>query len=272
MIILCLIPVFISAQSFDNENNDIIPGFTSYKPVYFIFGSGTEYSDDLVKVGFSFKYDFLSEFKTGIYIAYAQTMFWDFWGESGPFKEINFSPELFLRFESGNNFISDVNIPLLDYIQGGWEHRSNGKDGEFSRGWDRIYGELQLKLGRTFYIKAAAKYFYYLDTDFLNGSLFSLSDNPDIENYTSNFEFRFTIGYKDMPIFFIPHKIVISAGPGGGKNQFDFEKGWQQADIYFGKLIGDVRAYVQVWNGYGQSVLDYNQSSFSAHFGIAIEL
>ncbi|MCX7025084.1 MAG: phospholipase A [Spirochaetes bacterium] len=270
--VAALLSIFsLAVQAEDDESDFTSPGFTSYKPVYFIFGLGSEYSDDLVKVNFSMKYDPLPDLKTGLYLAFTQTMFWDFFGESGPFKEINFNPELFLRFESGYNFLDDVRIPGFDFIQAGWEHRSNGQDGVTSKGWDRAYGQLQLGVGTAFFVKAGAKYFRYLDVPEFEGRFLSLRDNPDIEEYTSNFEFQLMVGFEDMPVFFIPQKLVISAGPGGGRNALDFSKGWQQADIFFGRLVGNMRLYAQVWNGYGQSVLDYNKQSLSGHVGIAID-
>ncbi len=266
---IALVALILGAYAQDNEDGS--QGLSAYRPIYCIAGYGSEYSDDMVKINVSLKFEPLPEHKLGFFIGYTQTMFWDFFGESGPFREINFSPDFFWRFQSGHNFAGDLVIPGVDYVQGGWEHRSNGQAGTLSHGWDRVYGELMLGVGDAFYAKLGAKYFWYLDVDSFDGAFFSLRDNPDIEDYTSNFEFKFAVGFKEMPIFFIPQKLTVSAGPGGGRHAFDFLKGWQQVDLLFGNLVGNLHLYAQLWNGYGQSVLDYNRSSFAGHVGVAID-
>ena len=75
--------------------------------------------------------------KLGIYLGYTQTMFWGLFEDSGPFKEINFKPELFFRFESGYNFLNDVVIPLFDYFQAGLGAPLQRPGRDISRGWDR---------------------------------------------------------------------------------------------------------------------------------------
>jgi phospholipase A1 len=270
MAALSLFP--LAAQGTD-DSEFAMPGFTSYKPIYFAAGWGDLTaaqlnSNDLILVNFSFKYDPFYQYKVGVYLAYTQTMYWAFFSNSSPFKEINFRPELFFRFESGNNFAGDVAIPFFDYFQTGWEHRSNGQDGALSRGWDRVYAQLQLGYGDIVHIGANVKYFYYLNL-FSQSGFSSLADNPNIRDYTSNFEFQ-VVANLDIPVF--PMKVVLSGGPGGGPNAFDFAMGWQQLDVYFLKLAGNLRPYLQVWNGYGQSIQDYDQTSFNAHAGLAIEI
>jgi phospholipase A1/A2 len=272
----------LAAQGTDDSDFSM-PGFTSYKPIFFAAGWGLEpvsftnlQSNDLVLVNFSMKYDPFYMYKVGVYLAYTQTMFWSLFEDSGPFKEINFRPELFFRFESGNNFLNDLDIPVFDYFQAGWEHRSNGQAGLTSRGWDRYYAQLQFGFGEALYLGANVKWFDYLTLDWdTNGDgvddnkFLSLRDNPDIQDYTSNFEFQ-VIFNMDIPVF--PLKAVLSAGPGGGSYGFDISTGWQQLDVYFLKLAGNLRPYLQVWNGYGQSIQDYDQASFNAHAGVAIEM
>jgi phospholipase A1 len=279
---LALIAVPLAAQSKASESEYSMPGFTNYKPSYIIMGWGSMdessrlQSNDLVLVNFSMKYDFFHKLRLGIYLGYTQTMFWGLFEDSGPFKEINFKPELFFRFESGYNFLGDAVVPGLDYFQAGWEHRSNGKDGTASRGWDRAYAQVQGGFGKTVHVAANVKWFEYInipiDTDGdgdVDNKFLSLSDNPLIRDFTSNFEFQL-LADLDIPVF--PLKIVLSAGPGGGAYGFDFLMGWQQLDVYFMRFAGNLRPYLQIWNGYGQSIENYDQESFNAHAGIAIEM
>jgi phospholipase A1 len=278
--LIALIPLSAAAQASASDYS--MPGFSSYKPIYFVMGWGNLdetsrlQSNDLVLVNFSMKYDPFYKIKLGLYLGYTQTMFWGLFEDSGPFKEINFKPELFLRFESGYNFLGDAVVPGLDFLQLGWEHRSNGQAGAISRGWDRAYAQLQLGFGEAVHLGAGVKWFEFIDLDLdgvddgvANNKFLSLVDNPDVRDYTSNFEFNVTVNL-DIPVF--PLKAVLSAGPGGGPYGFNFLRGWQQLDVYFLKLAGNLRPYLQVWNGYGQSIENYNQASFNAHAGLAIEM
>lgn len=272
LLLMSFVSTWIIADESKVESG--IPGFSSYKPIYGVVGWGNRIdisSNDLVLVNVSFKYDPFFAVKSGIYLAYTQTMFWAFFDESGPFRELNYRPEAFFRFESGYNFINDVSIPGFDFVQLGWEHRSNGKAGEISRGWDRVYAQLQLGIGDTPHFSLGAKYFRYLEGFELYGHTISaaIRDNPDIENYTSNFEFLAALNF-DIPLF--PFKAVLTVGPGGGRHGFDFLMGWQQLDVYFLKFAGSLRPYLQIWHGYGQSIEDYNRSDLNAHAGIALEL
>lgn len=272
---LCFLSLNLSAEdsALGEKSGQSVQGFSSWDPIYFALGWGSnDYSDDIVKVSLGFKYEFFHQYHLGLYLAYSQNMFWDFWGDSGPFKEIDYCPELFYRFQSGHNIANDISLPIFEYFQLGYEHKSNGEDGADSRGYDRLYATLQLGVGKGIYIGANAKFFMYtadlfnVETGFL-----SLIDNPDIIDYTSNYEFQFVLGLEGIPIFFLPKKIVLSAGPGGGPFAFDILRGWQQLEVFFLPMFGGLRPYAQLWSGYGQSILDYNRYSFSAHAGLAIE-
>jgi len=274
LLILAACAALAFSQDSEVGSGSGIPGFSSYRPIYGVVGWGNRSrleSNDLVLVNISFKYDPFYRLKLGFYMGYTQTMYWALFDESGPFKELNYRPEAFFRFESGNNFANDVRIPLVDYLQLGWEHRSNGQDGDTSRGWDRMYAQLQLGFGETVHFAGNIKYFRYFEASEVFGMPISVAilDNPDIEDYTGNFEFQI-IANLNIPVF--PLKIALSGGPGGGRHAFDFMQGWQQLDVYFLKLAGNLRPYLQIWHGYGQSIEDYNESDFNAHAGIAIEM
>ncbi len=281
--IVCLMLFCFAAVCLAQDGNEAssLGGLSTYKPMYFSFGFGSlyehlgdlsHYSDELVKVSFSMKYDPFHQIHSGFFLAYSQIMFWNMFSYSGPFEEIDFNPEVFYRFQSGYNPFGDVKIPLFDFLQIGWEHKSNGQNEPESRGFDRVYGQLQLGLGEKNHFALNAKYFYMIDILDLPNGFLSLRDNQDIQNYTSSWEFQALAILDGVHIFFVPKKIVFSIGPGGGANAFDFSLGWQQLDVYFLKVFGDFRPYVQIWNGYGQSMVDYNEPSLSAHVGLALDI
>jgi len=128
-VLLVVLIMLLIAFSLSAEADSLTGGLSGFKPNYFITGVG----DDQIKMQISFKYDLLYPFlsKIGFYLGYTQLMFWDLYSSSAPFKTIDYNPDIFWRFESGNNFAGDVIIPGFDYVQIGLlEHLSNGNSDE----------------------------------------------------------------------------------------------------------------------------------------------
>ncbi len=223
-------------------------------------------TQQLVKVGMSFKVELFSAIRLGFYLAYTQTMFWDFFNADGsaPFVETVYNPDFFWRFESGHNFAGDVEVPVFDYFQLGIEHKSTGTSGDTSRAYDRIYAKVQIKYGDALAVGLSVKYFWMtwdIHPDFTtdwDGT------NLDIQDYMSSYEFQAFI-----MIPYVLHEIRVTGGPGGGAHAFDISRGWLQADVTFMNLA-DIMPYVQVYLGYGESLIGYDQQSFSIRAGAAI--
>jgi len=257
--------------------------FSAYRPIYFIVGTGDDVktrimeenaslgkeleTNQMVKLSYSMKYQFFHKYKTGIYLGFTQVMFWDIFNESSPLSEINYNPDLFFRFESENNFIQDLDTGLLEYLQLGIEHKSNGLAGSESRAYDRAYGQIELALGDKNRISLNAKYFQFFQ-EFLPD--WYISEVDDIAQYRSSWEFKTQMELDMGWAFFLPHIITLEAGPGGGSNQFDFTQGYQQLDVVFGDVFGGMHPFVQVWNGYGEGLIGYNQSNLSLRIGIML--
>jgi outer membrane phospholipase A len=226
--------------------------------------------DELVKVSFSTKYEPFYRSHFGLYLAYTQTMFWDLFDQSSPFSEINYRPELFWRFQSGYILANDVSVPVFEFFQVGWEHNSNGLDGTVSRGWDRVYGMLELKVGRGFSLAANAKYFVLIETIFPNFYGDRPRYNTDIQEYIGSTEYQIRLGFERSPIFILPRQVILSFGPSGGINGFDFVNGRQQLDVLFGNLFG-VSPYLQVRHGRGESLIEYDTDpTFAIRAGISL--
>ena len=278
---ICLL---LSSGLYSQEGeSDLQDAFSAYNPIYFIVGTGDLVktrlldessqwgkeieTDQMVKLSFSMKYQFFHQYKTGLYLGFTQDMFWDLFYESSPFSELNYNPDLFLRFESENNFASDLDMGVLDYVQIGTEHKSNGLAGIQSRGFDRVYGQLQLKFGDRSNAVLNAKYYVFYQ-DFLPS--WYEPEIPDLPEYRSSWEFRTEVNLDLGWAFFLPHTIRITASPGGGANSFDFLKGYQQLDVIFGDVFGGMCPYVQIWNGYGEGLIAYDQYILSIRAGILL--
>lgn len=111
--------------------------FEGYRPSYFLFGD----NEDQVLFQFSFRYNIWpTDSSLQVFFGYTQRSWWELYDfeDSSPFVENNYSPELMFRwrYRTKSKYVEG-----FDQLQFGYQHQSNGEDGDRSRGWDRIYVE-----------------------------------------------------------------------------------------------------------------------------------
>lgn len=220
----------------------------------------------LFKLGFSFKYQLFHQVKSGLHLAYTQTGFWNLLGESSPFVETNYNPELFWRFQTRDNFARDVDLGFLNHLQLGVDHLSNGVAGPDSRGFDRLYGEVGLGYGDLLRAEVTTRYFIYL-YQILDWSWYR-PDTTDMHLYRSNLAFSFRLFTPGEGIFFLPRELLVKGGPGGGFHGFDWSKGFVSFHLTFGSLFGGLSPYAEAFWGTGESLLNYSASGLSFRLGI----
>ncbi len=169
--------------------------------------------------------------------------FWQAYNQdlSAPFRETNYEPELF--------WVTPVPWTILGgdatLFGLGLSHQSNGRTQPFSRSWNRVYGSVIWERWRfVFHLKAwwripeSAKQ-YPLDP--------KGDDNPDIEDYLGNFEFN--VAYRNYE-----QEVSVMLRDNLDRND---NRGAIQVDWTF-PLQRRFRGYVQYFNGYGESLIDYN--------------
>ncbi len=107
-----------------------------------------------------------------VYFAYNQIMFWEVTKDSRPFEDIDFNPEFY--------FAKSLDHPVLRGLSLGLEHRSNGKDEEASRSLDRIFAEVEARVGRgAWRMHGTVRLYWLYDIDWQN--------NSNIRRYTDVF-------------------------------------------------------------------------------------
>ncbi|MCP4132210.1 MAG: phospholipase A [bacterium] len=243
----------IDIEPASQESDEDYSAFSLYKSNYMVFGN---YSDQ-VKGQISFKYELVQDW--GIHIGYSQYMFWDLYKSSSPFREVNYNPELFWRW--------DAEFGALDYLQAGfYEHESNGKDGASSRSWDRSYLQFQLSVGERVNLGLDLKGFY---------SYRIASDNSDIVDYVGYYEAKIFLKLSGEGGDSMLDKEEIYLLWGTGKNNygFDFAKGWYEAGVKVRLLFAAIQPYLylQGFYGYGESLIDYNKKDWAIRFGFVFE-
>jgi len=173
-------------------------------------------------------------------VAYTQLMYWQVYAKSQYFRETNYEPELFIE----NIFNLNTAVQL------GINHQSNGRGGELERSWNRLYlqgmfsGEQWLVYIRAWTLIAKSE-----SSDL---------HNPDIAHY---------LGYENILLSYKIKKFILSAQ--AQNIESGYKRGFVQLSVSY-PLFKKFSASVQFFNGYGQSLIEYNHNSTS--FGIGLVL
>ena len=232
--------------------------FNAHEPVYFLYGRDAP----AAKFQFSFKYRLLGEegrlgetlpALRGVYLGFTQRSLWDITADSSPFFDTSYMPEIMFESQSFVNPSAGGGFQFLGY-QAGYRHESNGRDGPDSRSLNILYFRPAMAFGRLdgWNLLVAPRLLAYVS---------DLSNNPDIKNYRGNVELMLVAGRND--------RFALSLTARLGR------KGSLQTDltfpVKFDKLF-DFATYflIQYWDGYGESLLYYNQRTSTVRAGFSL--
>jgi len=183
-----------------------------------------------------------------LYAAYTNRSFWQAYNtdNSSPFRETNHQPEMWMRFYSGWNVWGMRNV-LNDV---GLVHQSNGRGGNLSRSWNRLYARFVFEKEN---LAFSFQPWYRFKEDE------EKDNNPDIEDYLGNFEF--TTAYKaDKHEFSLMFRNNLKSEDNRGAVQLDWSF----------PIHDRMNGYVQWFNGYGESLIDYDHNVNSVGIGIKL--
>ena len=184
-----------------------------------------------------------------LWFGYTQESHWQVYNEdnSRPFRATDYQPEIFLTQPV------TADLPFggrLRMLGAGAVHHSNGQDDPLSRSWNRAYLMAGAEWGKLSVIpRLWAR---------VNNEGSDSEDNPDIEDY---------MGYGDIKFLYdLPAEQSIS---GTLRYNPSTNKGAAQID-YIYPLSENVNGMVQLFQGYGESIIDYNHENTSIGFGIVL--
>ena len=184
-----------------------------------------------------------------IWIGYTQSSRWQAYNseQSRPFRETNYEPEAMLVFRN--------NYSIL-----GWKgrmmglslnHQSNGRSDPLSRSWNRAI--LQVGLDRENWALVLRPW-HRISEDSRD------DNNPDIDDY---------MGRGDAMLVYNRngHELALTARHSlrGG----DRSRGALQVDYGF-PINNLLRGHIQVFDGYGESLIDYNHKATYVGVGFAL--
>lgn len=254
-----------SVRESASSNNPFV--LTPHRPNYFLPITFNPHPDEKAFLGdkaddesldkVEFKYQLSFKFpvaynivgkNTSLWVAYTQQSYWQAYNGaiSAPFRDTNYEPEVFIVTQPELSFLS----MKPSFISYGFDHQSNGQSDTLSRSWNRLYVDLTFENGDTAY---SIKPWYRIPES--NAG----DDNPNIEKYFGYGEFRVFHAIDDYTIdMMLRNNLRASDNKGAIEVGFTFP------------LWGKSRGYIQYFNGYGQSLLGYNQSSQTLGIGIML--
>ena len=183
--------------------------------------------------------------RLGVWAAYTQRSQWQVYNSdlSAPFRETNYEPEIFVSYNP------DLSFAGLDWrlLNLGYNHQSNGRSDPISRSWDRVIAELGIERGD---FALLIRPWVVID----EGG----NDNPDITDY---------MGWGDVTAVYKwqGHSFTLM-----GRGNPETGKGTVQLTWMSPPVLGPLRAYVEAFSGYGDSLIDYNWYQNTIGIGVAL--
>lgn len=247
---------------------------SGYDPIYFAVGSRERLN---ARFQFSFKYRIFEHGITAepwwkdlgrdVYVAYTQTSIWDLESFSKPFYDTSYKPTLFLL----HDFERPPGSPWTFSFQSGAQHESNGKGGGAAPTPSRtglisasnaVRHPFDTRSLNTLYVMP------YVRWDDESGHFFSArarvsayfqeDENPDIARYRGHVELTLRAGYDRGPQLAAHLRGHVK---GHGSVEFNFTWPANQTPLLKNfDLMRSLGGYAQIqyFNGYGESLLDYD--------------
>lgn len=232
------------------------PPLSEEEPVYFALGA---HQGANARFQLSFKYRLFDPstgygatqpWLVGFYFAYTQTSLWDLSADSKPFHDTAYRPSLFWSWQRVDQ------RTWIDGVRLGFEHESNGQAEPTSRSINTLFvrPEWRWSVGRGGALEFTPKFYAYLS----NG------ENPDIASYRGYVDWRVR---HDAGGQWITTAVARVGTAGKGSLLLDMSR--RTRDIKVGPVSGYL--HLQYFNGYGESLLDYNvRRPWQLRVGLAI--
>ncbi len=243
---------------------------TAYKPIYTLLGNQASNPNTLpesenpdysftkplpvtpydLKFQLSFKTKVLQNIFWGhgnLWIAYTQVSRWQLYNleSSRPFRETNYEPEAILNFAT-NYHIFGFKGSLLGVSL---THQSNGQGLPASRSWNRVI--FQLGFEKENWSIMFRPWIRIPD---------EIDENPNIMNTTGRADLLIAHNWRKHQFSIIGrHSLRI------GENSYgSFQLDWAIP------LFGNLKGHLQFFQGYGESLIDYNYKQATIGLGVSL--
>jgi outer membrane phospholipase A len=232
------------------------PSLMAHRPIYVLIGPEAP----SVKFQFSTKVPLLfpggpdepDPVFSNIYFGYTQLSLWDIEELGKATIDTTFEPELFFATQTPPVDFQGFRASSVG-LKAGVQHESNGRPGDDSRNANYFYVEPTVYFGdrKAFHGELAVK----------GRAFFSTMDgNPDLEDYYGHVEAFAALRFGDGLHVTVTGR--LGDHPSRGAIEFDITYPLQRIrlDAYF---------HAQYFNGFTESLLDYNESHQVLRFGVS---
>ena len=189
-----------------------------------------------------------------LYFGFTTLSFWQAYNQdvSAPFRETNYEPELF--------WATPLDWGPLGLDAGlfsvGFSHQSNGRGGTLSRSWNRIYANVAFEKDD---LVVSLKPWWRIPESRKDDPLDADGDdNPDIERFMGHFELSTVFRRGNHEVGLMLRNNLRSDNKGAVQLEWTFP------------LWRGIRGYAQYFNGYGESLIDYDAHIERVGLGILL--
>ncbi|WP_111859642.1 phospholipase A [Acinetobacter sp. CFCC 10889] len=184
-----------------------------------------------------------------LWVGYTQSSRWQVYNEdeSRPFRETNYEPEASLVFRT-NYEVLGLNGRLLGLTL---NHQSNGRSDPLSRSWNRVMLNLGFEKDN---FALMIRPWYRLDEDAKD------DNNPDIKDYVGRGDMTAFYRWKDNEFSLMLRHSLKGGDDSHGAAQFDWAF----------PIKGKLRGHFQLFDGYGESLIDYNHRATYVGLGVSL--
>nr|WP_175429224.1 phospholipase A [Lysobacter enzymogenes] len=183
-----------------------------------------------------------------VWMGYTQSSRWQVYNaeNSRPFRETNYEPEVLLVFR--NNYrIGDWKGRMFAV---GLNHQSNGRADPLSRSWNRVM--FNIGLDREDWALTLRPWYRVSDGND--------DDNPDIEDYMGRGDLTLVHRRGGHEFSLMARHSLRGGDRSHGALQFDW--GFP--------IHNQLRGHLQIFDGYGESLIDYNHKATYIGLGISL--
>ena len=186
---------------------------------------------------------------------FTSTSWWQMYNGdiSAPFRETNYEPEFILSY---NKAWSVFGLPFKSSFLS-LNHQSNGQSGVLSRSWNRVITGLTFQHNDLVW---SAQLWWRLPEDRKDSPTDAKGDdNPDIEQFVGQGQIGLLWKTSDN------HNLGLQLRNNlRSKNRGSIKLGWSFP------FSDRLRGYLQIFNGYGESLVSYNRHSSRIGIGILL--
>ena len=184
-----------------------------------------------------------------LWLGYTQSSRWQVYNseESRPFRETNYEPEASLIFRTNYDLLG-LNWRMLGLTI---NHQSNGRSDPLSRSWNRVM--LNLGFEKDNFALMVRPWYRFEEKR-------EDDNNPEIKNYIGRGDMTAFYRYKEHDFSLMLRHTLKGGDENRGAVQFDWSF----------PISGRLRGQVQLFDGYGESLIDYNHRATYVGLGVSL--